>query len=144
MKRFVNGVETELPDDAAEVTAGPDRLYVRTPEGTQTAVAIREGDSVLVSYRGRQFTVERGRARGKGHSAASSGELHAPMPGLIVDVMVIVGQAVSKGDRLVVLEAMKTQQPFAAPFDGVVDKVGVQKGDQVIDGALLVHIKPVE
>jgi acetyl/propionyl-CoA carboxylase alpha subunit len=142
MKRFVNGVESELAESSVEVVAGADRLFVRTPSGTRTAVAVRSGDAVLVSYGGRQYRVERRQGKARGGGAEGSGEIHAPMPGLIIDVMVAVGQVVRKGERLVVLEAMKTQQPFAAPFDGVVTAVGVKKGDQVLDGAMLVQVKP--
>lgn len=66
------------------------------------------------------------------------------MPGLIVDVPVTEGQTIAKGDRLVVLEAMKTQQPFLAPFDGVVDRVLAKAGDQVQDGQLLVQVRATE
>ncbi len=144
MKRFVDGVERDLPDSDAAVVAGPDRLYVRTNDGTQTAVSIRSGDATLLSYKGRQHKIERTQARGRAAGGAASGEIHAPMPGLIIDVLVEAGQEVKKGERLVVLEAMKTQQPFAAPYDGTVAKLMVAKGDQVVADALLVSVTPVE
>jgi acetyl/propionyl-CoA carboxylase alpha subunit len=141
MRRFVNGDEVELDEGVAEVGRLADRLTVRTEEGSHTAVAVADGDAVLVSYKGRQYRVERKMARRKGAGAAGSGELVAPMPGQIVDVRVAEGDIVKKGETLLVLEAMKTQQPFIAPFDGVVKKVGVAKGDQVVDGALLAQVK---
>lgn len=67
--------------------------------------------------------------------------MRAPMSGLIVDVLVADGVEVHKGQKLLVLEAMKTQQPFAAPFDGKVTKVLVQKGQQVAEGAILVVVE---
>jgi len=139
VKRFVDGVEVELIESDSEVLQGADRLYVRTPEGTFTAVAVRSGDATLVSYKGRQYKIERAKTGGRS-AAAASGEIHAPMPGLIIDVLVAAGQPVSKGERLVVLEAMKTQQPFSAPFDGVVAEVRVAKGDQVLADALMVRV----
>jgi 3-methylcrotonyl-CoA carboxylase alpha subunit len=63
--------------------------------------------------------------------------MRAPMPGQIVDVLVSEGAKVAKGDKVLVLEAMKTQQAFLAPFDGVVEKLPVKKGEQVADGQLL-------
>ncbi len=140
MKRFVNGEEMEL-DESASVTRLPDRLVVHTPEGAFSAVAVRQGDAVLVSYKGNQYKVEKKQARARHHGAASSGELRAPMPGLIVDVRVEKGQSVSKGDTVLVLEAMKTQQPFAAAFDGTVKELHVAKGDQVNDGQVLALIE---
>lgn len=59
------------------------------------------------------------------------------MPGQIVDILAAEGDTVTKGDKILVLEAMKTQQAFTAPFDGIVQKIAVQKGDQVGDGDLL-------
>src|SRR5690606_23178954 len=60
-----------------------------------------------------------------GHNAASSGTVKAPMDGAIVDVLVAEGARVSKGDLLVVLEAMKMEHPLKAGVDGVVRRVGV-------------------
>lgn len=139
MKRFVNGDEVEL-DETGEVRSLGDRLMVRTPEGTFSAVAVRDRDAVLISYKGAQYRVERKISRARGGSGTSSGELRAPMPGQIVDVRVEEGAEVKKGDVLLVLEAMKTQQPFAAPFDGRVKRLLVAKGQQVVDGALLAEV----
>jgi acetyl/propionyl-CoA carboxylase alpha subunit len=141
MKRYVNGDEVELTEAGAQVEAMGDRLMVRTPEGTFSAVAVRQGDAVLVSYKGRQYRVEKKVSRARAGAGASSGELRAPMPGQIVDVRVSEGQDVKKGDTLLVLEAMKTQQPFPAPFDGKVAKLNVAKGDQVPDGHLLALVE---
>jgi len=66
----------------------------------------------------------------------------APMPGLVRDVAVAAGDAVSTGDRLIVLEAMKMEHVLRAPRDGVVASVAVQTGDQVTAGALMVALEP--
>ena len=141
MKRFVDGDEVEL-QTGASVTTASDRLMVHTPEGTFSAVAVTQGDAVLVSYKGRQYRVEKKSSRPRGAAGAASGEMRAPMPGQIVDVRVVEGDQVTKAQTLLVLEAMKTQQPFTAPFDGVVKKLGAAKGDQVADGALLAVVEP--
>lgn len=136
MKRFVNGKEVEFSKTEAEVIRLPDRLAVRTSEGIHSAVAVRDGDKVHVSYRGQTYLIEKA-LRLKGGKGAGNGEMRAPMPGLIVDVLVAAGDKVAKGDKVLVLEAMKTQQSFNAPFDGVVKELNVQKGAQVVDGQLL-------
>jgi 3-methylcrotonyl-CoA carboxylase alpha subunit len=56
-------------------------------------------------------------------------------------VLVSVGDKVTKGQKLIVLEAMKTQQPFNAPFDGTVKALNAVKGAQVNDGELLVVVE---
>ncbi len=58
-------------------------------------------------------------------------ELKAPMPGLVVEVCVSEGQEVKKGDKLVVLEAMKMENILKAPADSVVKKISITKGQTV-------------
>lgn len=143
MKFFIDGEEIELEPGQFEVSKLSDRLVVKTPLGAHSAVAIRSGDAVLISYLGRQFRIERTRPISRAKGVAASGELRAPMPGQIVDVLVEVGAILKVGDKILVLEAMKTQQAFAAPFDGVLERVNVKQGDQVIDGALLAVVKQI-
>ena len=63
--------------------------------------------------------------------------IEAPMPGKILDVMVSPGQAVKKGDVLVILEAMKMENEIVTPSDGVVAGIHVASGDSVESGTLL-------
>jgi biotin carboxyl carrier protein len=65
------------------------------------------------------------------------------MPGQIVDVRVSEGDVVEEATTLLVLEAMKTQQPFVAPYNGRVSRLLVKTGDQVADGALLALVEPL-
>lgn len=58
-------------------------------------------------------------------------DLKAPMPGLVLKVLVADGQPVVKGDAILVLEAMKMENIIKAPADGVIKKVAVVKGDKV-------------
>jgi 3-methylcrotonyl-CoA carboxylase alpha subunit len=67
--------------------------------------------------------------------------VEAPMPGLVKAVHAEAGQAVAKGDRLAVLEAMKMEHSLLAASDGVVAEVLVQAGDQVAAGAALVRLE---
>lgn len=141
MRHLVNGQEIELEPGSTQVTSLNDRLMVSGPEGAHTALSVRRGDQVLVSYRGRQFIVERSggnRSKSKGHA----GDARAPMPGQIVEVFVSVGDHVEAGQRLLVLEAMKMQHTMKAPFAGTVESLPVQAGDQVAGGQVLVHVEP--
>ena len=69
--------------------------------------------------------------------ATKVNELKAPMPGLIVDIRVQPGQAVLKGDPLLVLEAMKMENILKAPADGTVSSIGVGLRDNVTKGQVL-------
>ncbi len=75
------------------------------------------------------------------HAAAAGGEpVNAPMPGTILDVKVSAGQAVKKGDVLVILEAMKMENEIMAARDGVVAGVNVTKGASVNSGDVLLTL----
>jgi 3-methylcrotonyl-CoA carboxylase alpha subunit len=143
MKRFVNGVESDLSEGAV-ISKTTDRLWIETAVGKRSAVAIRQGDSILVSFLGRQFTVEKKANTRRGAASTSSGTFLAPMPGQIVDIFVAIGDVVTKGQKMVVLEAMKTQQPCVAPFDGSVAELPVTKGQQVTEGQLLIQLTAAE
>ncbi|MGI4870067.1 MAG: biotin/lipoyl-containing protein [Janthinobacterium lividum] len=72
-------------------------------------------------------------------TATKVNELKAPMPGLIVDIRVQSGQAVQKGDPLLVLEAMKMENILKAPADGVVSSVKAELRANVTKGQVLVQ-----
>jgi len=64
----------------------------------------------------------------------------APMPGQVLRILVVAGQAVAVGDPLVILEAMKMEHTLRAAMDGVVEAILVKIGDVVAPGDVLVHI----
>ena len=72
---------------------------------------------------------------------AGGTEITAPMNGTIVNVPVSVGQAVKKGDVLVILEAMKMENEIMAPEDGTVASIAVNKGEAVDSGKVLLTLK---
>ncbi|MBK8975204.1 MAG: biotin/lipoyl-binding protein [Planctomycetes bacterium] len=106
-----------------------------------------EGHSV-VQVRGERMVIdiedERERAAHALASARTGGRqiIEASMPGIVVDVKVEVGQRVEAGQTVVVLEAMKMQNPLAAEADGIVSSVLCKKGLAVAGGAALVEIDP--
>lgn len=66
-------------------------------------------------------------------------EVKAPMPGLVLNVVVEEGQEVNKGDNLLVLEAMKMENIIKSPSSGVVKKIRVNKGDKVEKNEILIQ-----
>ena len=72
---------------------------------------------------------------------AGSGTVKAPMDGAIVDVRVSAGDRVTKGQLLLVLEAMKMEHPLKAGMDGVIKRVQVGTGDQVRNRQVLLEIE---
>ena len=73
--------------------------------------------------------------------AAKGNAIKTPLPGVIIDVKVNVGDMVKKGDTVVVLEAMKMENNINADRDGKIIAVQVTKGDTVADGAVLVVLE---
>ncbi|MGY5851688.1 acetyl-CoA carboxylase biotin carboxyl carrier protein subunit [Salegentibacter sp. F14] len=73
-------------------------------------------------------------------SALMVNDIKAPMPGLILDVMVNEGDQVKQGDYLLVLEAMKMENTLSAPRDGVVKAISVEKGQGVEKNQLLIEM----
>jgi 3-methylcrotonyl-CoA carboxylase alpha subunit len=73
-----------------------------------------------------------------------AGHLKAPMPGRVIQVLCSPGQAVKKGDVLVIMEAMKMEHSMRAPFDGLVDSVPHKPGDAVREGVELVTLHAPE
>lgn len=72
-------------------------------------------------------------------NSIENGEMiNAPMQGLIVDVKVETGQKVKAGDEVVILEAMKMENPIVAPKDGTILEIKVSKGSTVNTGDTLV------
>ena len=68
-------------------------------------------------------------------------KLLAPMPGLVLNIKIEVGQEVEKGEQLLVLEAMKMENVLKSPTDGVVKAITVSKGDAVEKNQLLIEFE---
>ncbi len=77
-----------------------------------------------------------------GHGAEASGTVNAPMPGKVLDVFVAAGDVVEKGQKLLILSAMKIEHTMKAPRAGTVAAVHAAADDQVADKALLIEINP--
>lgn len=74
-------------------------------------------------------------------SGLSAGSVTAPIPGVVKQITVAVGDSVSEGDVVAVLEAMKMENQIPAGVKGTVSKIAVTLGDSVLDGQLLVQIE---
>ena len=120
--------------EAAKPAAAPaaSGAYTVTVNGTAYQVEASAGS---LKVNGKPYTVTIG-AAGAAPAAASSApaassgaEVKTPMPGTVIRVSVAVGQTVKKGDEIMVIEAMKMEQPIVAPADGTVSAVTVNAGD---------------
>jgi len=67
--------------------------------------------------------------------------IKAPMPGLILEINVAIGQEVQEGDNLLILEAMKMENSFDSPRSGVIKSIAIEKGQAVDKGQLLIEFE---
>ena len=102
----------------------------------------RVDERVVVFYEGQAHEFDLSSRGSVGGHGVADGVIIAPMPGRVASVEVAVGDAVTKGQRLLTLEAMKMEHGLVAPFDGTVAEVGAQAGAQVGDGAVLARVEP--
>ena len=94
------------------------------------------------TFRVRAANVRRHRAtRGAAVAADGVARITAPIPGRVARILVAVGDAVKRGDGIVVLEAMKMENELRAPRDGTVVAVDVEEGQGVEGGTVLASIE---
>jgi biotin carboxyl carrier protein len=108
-----------------------------------TAYVSSDNAKRWLTIRGQTFVLSRssGARRAGPGSHQAAGELIAPMPGQIRAVNVREGEAVTKGQTLLVVEAMKMEIRVHAPFDGVVSSISVEVGQTVEREQLLVKME---
>lgn len=100
--------------------------------------------TVLVTERGCDWLFTPRPERGGSAASAHDGDILSPMPGRIIAVEVAAGDAVTKGQKLLTLEAMKMEHSLTAPFDGVVAELNAEVGAQVQVEALLARVEAAE
>jgi len=98
--------------------------------GHELAITVQDRYDLLLEKLGMDMT-----------TVATTNEIHAPMPGLIVELKVQVGDQVETGDPLLVLEAMKMENVLKAPGAGTVQSISVKQGDSVEKNQILVNFE---
>ena len=98
--------------------------------GTEHIVTIKDAVDQMVDDMGLSIVED-----------ATAGDIMAPMPGLILDIMVSAGDTVAKGDSLLILEAMKMENVIKAEADGIVKSVSLAKGDTVEKNQLIIEME---
>jgi 3-methylcrotonyl-CoA carboxylase alpha subunit len=116
-------------------------LGIRLDGRVFKARAVRDGHDWHVFSGGEYRRLTLREALRAEDSDAHTGSLAAPMPGKIIQVMSRAGDAVKKGQALLILEAMKMEHTITAPADGVVKEVHFAAGEQVLEGAALITLE---
>ena len=106
------------------------KKYTIKVNNTTYEVAISNPLDLLIKSMG----IERGRTK-------VVNAIKAPMPGLILEISVSVGQEVKENDTLLILEAMKMENSFLSPRDGIIKSIAVVIGNAVDKGQLLIEFE---
>jgi biotin carboxyl carrier protein len=125
-------------------------IYSIIEDGKQFEAMVEErgGPKLDILVRGKLFHLEavdeRSRMLAQSAGAVATGPqvVNADMPGKIVKVEVQKGATVAAGQPIVIVEAMKMENPIAAPVDGIVTDIAVREGDTVDAGAPLFTVEP--
>ena len=151
---------SDTPDKRHQVQMRTEAVYVdgtplhirKTAAGSFTGTlagrterlrAVAHGDTLYVQLRGRSVTINRvdpTRASASG-ATGGAGASHAPMPGVVVSLLVTAGQKVSKGDALLVIESMKLQMTISATLDGEVAELPLAVGQTFQRNDMLVRLQ---
>lgn len=132
----VNKMDNELAEVAVNGTAYKVELVNNEEEVTLvTRPAVKASAATTAAPKAATSAPVTKPAGGSG-----AGAVKAPLPGIIIDVLVNEGDEVKKGQTVVMLEAMKMENAIQATQDGKVTGVHVAKGDSVLEGVALVTI----
>ena len=135
----LRGFRTNSPADNRVAVEVAGRTHVVSPNSAEGSTAIVDGENV-VFLGGGAWSFRVPLATHVTGAATGDGMLLSPMPGRIVAVDTAEGAKVSKGQKLVVIEAMKMELALTAPFDGIVESLKARVGEQIGEGVLLVRV----
>ncbi len=150
LSRSAQAYRLHLADQVISVdlkTSADGRAWLTVGERHLEVVIATRGDEVFIHLDGEahqlryQHPLDRLAAQGAGSAEDS---VRAPMPGSIVIVQVQLGEWVSKGQTLLVMESMKMETTITAPRDGVVEAITYEKGQSFERDALLLSLKAIE
>jgi acetyl-CoA/propionyl-CoA carboxylase biotin carboxyl carrier protein len=136
-------VDDGEPFSAAAAIRGAE-LDLTVGERTSTFLFASDGEVLWLGRDGAAWPMAEAKRVGKaGAQAVHTGDVLSPMPGSVVAVQVEAGQAVTAGQALLVVEAMKMEHTLTAPHDGVVSDLRARVGEQVkVDQLLAVVSAP--
>ena len=131
-----------MTTDPTVIPLGDGRFQLVDGSRRRIAYAVADSARVWVFIEGRVYTVGEAAVTSAPRHSSHDDEtaLSSPMPATVVDIRVQPGDRVTRGDVLVMLEAMKMELPVRAPRDGVVKSIAPRVGDLVQAGIPLLDL----
>lgn len=141
---WLDGERARLEPDGISVLLLPPERGDRVPGGVTRREILVEGWRFVVDVEPASRAELRERASRVGAAAIGRGptEVHAMIPGRVLSIGVVAGDAVTAGQPVMIIEAMKMQNELRVPRAGVIGRVAVSAGSTVELGDLLVSIEP--
>lgn len=142
LRPLENGFSLSFGDveTSVDVRKIGDRLLLLVDGAKHEVATVALDDGMVVILHGRNYVLKWLQSAAALGESPSDERVRAPMPATVTRVAVKTGDAVSKGETLVVLEAMKMEIAMAAPHDGVVESVACAVGDMAKEGDELVSL----
>ena len=131
----------QLDGTTLSIKRDNNRVTITSDGHTQTVSTAQTGQTITVFQNGHAYLFTKPQI-GSTEDASGGDSIAAPMPGLVKLVSVAPKQTVTKGEALMVLEAMKMEQTLTAPRDGIVAEILTQEGGQVDGQAILLTLEP--
>lgn len=125
-KVVINRIENTVAE--VEVNGTPYKVEMNKPVSKQVVTIKRPAQAIVPPI-------------ARPVQSSTPGELRSPLPGTILEIDCKVGDPVKKGQKLIILEAMKMENTINADRDGVVKDIKVKAGDVVLEGAELIVIE---
>jgi biotin carboxyl carrier protein len=125
-KVVINSIEDTIAE--VEVNGTPYKVEMNKPTKKQVVTIKRPAQTTVAPV-------------ARPQTSAGPGALKSPLPGVILDIVCKPGDTVKKGQKVMVLEAMKMENAINSDRDGVIKEVKVNKGDSVLEGADLIIIE---
>jgi len=143
LRKTADGLKVEVDGEAfsPEIeTIGPASFVLHHGSGHEPLHCVEDRGTIHLHWRGRVYRLAEEPAGGAAGQRAAASGLEAPMPGRVIAVRVSPGQQVSRGEEVLIVEAMKMENSLRAPRDGTVRRVAVAVGDSVTPGVVLVEL----